>query len=257
MLLTIWAYRLRMRGTSGRWRWLALGLRLAAVLLCVLAALRPSVLVLQKKNQPASLIFLIDSSVEHGDHRRGGGPEPLGCRARRPWAGRGPRRRTCGPMLDVKFYRFDSDLRDHKPDDPTPPNGRASALGTAMTEAVRRQSGKRIATMFLLSDGANNAGSPPLDAARRLRSQQVPVVTVGFGSETAGAGSRDIAVRELITAPTVFVKNQLQVRGSLSVRGFANQPLDVELLRRGADRPGRHRPAQGPRGAARSSRSAA
>src|SRR4051812_29925128 len=62
MALTVWAYRLRMRGTSGAWRWLALGLRLAAVLLCVVAALRPSVLILQKKEQPASLIFLIDSS---------------------------------------------------------------------------------------------------------------------------------------------------------------------------------------------------
>ena len=89
-----------------------------------------------------------------------------------------------------------------------------------MTESVLRQSGKRIATMFLLSDGANNEGPPPLDAARRLRGQQVPVVTVGFGSEAAGAGSRDIAMRELITSPTVFVKNKLQVRGSLSRPGL-------------------------------------
>src|SRR4051794_23540311 len=66
MLLTIWAYRLRMKGTSGGWRWLALGLRLAAVLLCVIAALRPSVLILQKKEQPASLVFLIDSSASMG-----------------------------------------------------------------------------------------------------------------------------------------------------------------------------------------------
>ena len=28
---TLWAYRLKMRGTGGRWRWLALGLRVAAV----------------------------------------------------------------------------------------------------------------------------------------------------------------------------------------------------------------------------------
>ena len=33
--LTIWAYQQKFRGTSGRWRWVALGLRLAAVLLCL------------------------------------------------------------------------------------------------------------------------------------------------------------------------------------------------------------------------------
>ena len=60
--LTVWAYAQRMRGTTGRWRWFALGLRLAAVLLCVLAALRPSVILQQKKKQPASVIFLIDVS---------------------------------------------------------------------------------------------------------------------------------------------------------------------------------------------------
>src|SRR3954462_6227145 len=42
-VLTVWAYRQRMRTSSGRWRWFALGLRLAAILLCVLASLRPSV----------------------------------------------------------------------------------------------------------------------------------------------------------------------------------------------------------------------
>ena len=58
----------------------------------------------------------------------------------------------------------------------------------------------------------------------------MPVVTVGFGSENAGAGSKDIAVRDLVAGPTVFVKNQLLVRGVLVARGFANQPIDVEMF---------------------------
>ena len=40
--LTWVAYRRRLNGTSGGWRWFALGLRLAAVAPCILAALRPS-----------------------------------------------------------------------------------------------------------------------------------------------------------------------------------------------------------------------
>ena len=236
MLLTIWAYRARMRGTSGRWRWLALGLRLAAVLLCLIAALRPSVLILQKKNQPASLVFLIDSSSSMGINDEVGAQSRSGVALKILGRARAALKKL-PPMLDVKFYRFDSHLRDYSPDKPAPADGPASAVGTAMTESLLRQSGKRIASMFILSDGANNEGLPPLDAARRLRGQQVPVVTVGFGSEAAGSGSRDIAMRELITAPTVFVKNKLQVRGSLSVRGFANQPLDVELYVEGQTAP--------------------
>ncbi|MEJ7639617.1 MAG: hypothetical protein WKF75_17005 [Singulisphaera sp.] len=120
MLLTIWAYRLRMRGTSGRWRWLALGLRLAAVLLCVVAALRPSVLILQKKDQPASLIFLLDSSAsmkltdEVGAQSRSGVALKILGRARAAL-------KDLGPMLDVKFYRFDSNSGTTSPTSPPPP----------------------------------------------------------------------------------------------------------------------------------------
>ena len=44
---------------TGAWRWFALGLRLAAVLLCLIAALRPSVVFKEKKKQPATLVFLL------------------------------------------------------------------------------------------------------------------------------------------------------------------------------------------------------
>src|SRR6478735_6854576 len=60
--LTLWAYARRLRGTSGAWRWFALGLRLVAILLCFLAALRPSVVLQEKKRQAASLVFLVDTS---------------------------------------------------------------------------------------------------------------------------------------------------------------------------------------------------
>ncbi len=41
----------------------ALSLRLLALLLCLLAALRPSVVVKEKKRQGASIVFLLDDST--------------------------------------------------------------------------------------------------------------------------------------------------------------------------------------------------
>src|SRR3954453_18835333 len=71
--LTVWAYSLRMRGTTGAWRWVALGLRLAAVLLCLIAALRPTLVFQKKQKQPSTLIFLSDASqsMEVNDEVRG------------------------------------------------------------------------------------------------------------------------------------------------------------------------------------------
>ncbi len=228
MILTIWAYQQRLRGTSGRWRWIALGLRLAAVLLCLLAALRPSIVIQEKKKQPTSVIFLIDDSASMKLQDEAGGKsrwlkalEVLN-EARRIAQG-------LGINIDVKSYRFSKAIREQTPEDVTEPVGQSTALGAALQEAVKRQAGTGVAVMVVLSDGVNNDGLSPSVEARQLRSQQVRVVTVGFGSENAGPASRDIAIRDLVAGPTVFVKNQLQVRGSLVVRGFSNQPVDVEM----------------------------
>jgi len=228
-VLTIWAYQQRLRGTSGRWRWIALGLRLAAVLLCVLAALRPSIVIQEKKKQPTSVIFLIDDSSSMKLRDEAGGKSRW-TRALATLAHARPVAQGLGPNLDVKTYRFSKTIRDQAPEDESEPEGQSTALGAALQEAVKRQAGTGVAVMVVLSDGANNEGLSPSVEAKRLSSQQIKVATVGFGSPNAGPASRDISIRDLVAGPTVFVKNQLQIRGSLVVRGFPNQPVEVEMF---------------------------
>ena len=230
--LTIMAYSRKLRGEGGRWRWFALSLRLLAVLLCLLAALRPSVVLQEKKQQASSVVFLVDSSTSMliGDEANGktrweAANEALatGVKAAKDLTG----------DLEVKTYRFDSGVREPKIDETTlpKPEGRETQLGAAMIEVEKQvsQANRRLARLVVLSDFASNGGTNPLVAARRLRDQQAPVVTVVFGAQTAGTESRDIAIREITAGPTVFVKNQLEVRGSLSARGYVGETLEVEL----------------------------
>jgi hypothetical protein len=233
VVLTLWAYARKMQGTTGRWRWVALGLRLMAVLLCLLAALRPSVILQEKKRQAASLVFLVDSSTSmlFGDEVRG---QTRWAVAQKSIEQAIAAAKSFGPNLEVKSYRFDTTLSEPKADEKAAPEpqGRETQLGTAMLEAEKRasQNNKRIAKLVILSDFASNNGVNPLAAARRLRDQQIPVVTVGLGTENAGAGTRDIQVREIVAAPTVFVKNRLEVHGTVVAKGFGGQPIDVELF---------------------------
>ena len=231
LFLTLWAYMRKLRGSSGGWRWVALGLRLLALLLCLLAALRPSVILQEKKRQVASLVFLLDSSTSMllGDEVRG---QTRWAVARKALEQALETAKSLGPNLEVKTYQFDANLREAKLDEKADPEGRETDLGPAMLEAEKReaQNNKRIARMVIISDFASNNGLNPLVAARRLRDQQIPAVTVGLGTEKAGSGSKDIAIRDIAAGPTVFVKNQLEVRGTLMARGFAGQPIEVELL---------------------------
>ncbi len=229
IFLTIWAYRQRLRGTTGGWRWLALGLRLAAVLLCLVAALRPSINLPEKKKQVAVMLLMLDQSesLTIGDEVNGQTRWQVAKKAfedaKKAVADR-------SKDLEVREILFDSDLHEEKLDDKKLPTGKETALGSMMIEAVKRQAGTTVAMIVLISDGASNAGMPPLVAAQQLKAKLIPVVTVGVGDENAGTGSKDVAVRDLVVGPVVFVKNQPEIRGTISVRGYANKPLDVELI---------------------------
>jgi uncharacterized membrane protein/uncharacterized protein (DUF58 family) len=239
--LTVWAYRRRLLGQNSHWAWVALGLRLTALFLCLMAALRPSLLLQEKKRQAASVVLLLDSSssMSLGDEVNGKSRWDVGLAAldqAKEFASK------LGPDLDAKSYRFDTALTDPSEADlqnRLPPKGRETRLGAAMLEAIKRQqaSNRRIARMIIFSDFASNNGINPLVAARQLKGEGIPVVTVGLGTENAGAARRDIVLRDIVTNPTVFVKNQLEVRGNLLAPGFGGQTLDVELKVEGQSDP--------------------
>jgi uncharacterized membrane protein len=236
LVLTLWAYRQRLHGTSGRWRWIALGLRLLAVLLCILATLRPSVVLLEKVKQASTLIFAIDGTTSMMITDEVGGKSRYDVAKHGLELGREAVKKL-GPGIDAKFYRFDSRAHEIKSAEVGTADGKQTALGSVLMEVVKLQNENRVASIVLITDAASNAGLAPLSAAQHLASQGVPVIGVGVGSETAGAASRDIAARTLDAGPTVFVKNELQVRGTLNVRGYANKPLKVKLFVEGQSGP--------------------
>ncbi|HEV3122678.1 MAG TPA: vWA domain-containing protein, partial [Isosphaeraceae bacterium] len=236
LVLTLWAYRQRLRATNGRWRWLALGLRLLAVLLCILATLRPSVVLQEKIKQAATLIFMIDgtTSMKISDEVNGKSRYEVASRAL-DMAREAVKK--LGPGIDAKFYRFDSTVHEIKSAEIGDADGKQTAIGTALMDAVKLQNDNRVASILLITEGASNAGLAPLSAAQHMASRMIPVIPVGVGSEAAGAASRDIAARSLDAGPTVFVKNELQVRGAINVRGYPNQPIEVELYVEGQPKP--------------------
>jgi hypothetical protein len=234
--LTLWAYEIRLRTTPGFAKWLALALRVLAVLVCVVAALRPSILFQKKVKQTSGIVFLIDSSKSMTIRDIAGG------QARWEAAGQAvaEARKTTealGKDVQAEFLRFGNAVREagtegEEPKDPE------TALGDALEEVLKRQAtATKLLSVVVLSDGASNSGRAPLLAAQRLRARDVPVVAVGYGQETAGDRARDVAIREFVAGPTVFVKNELNASGTIRVRGFPNRSIKVEMLAEGSDVP--------------------
>ena len=115
---------------------------------------------------------------------------------------------------------------------PASPTGDETDIGTSLHDAVEQEAGKRLAGVVLLGDGTQTAYQPEVeiyDAARELGNRGYPLYTVSYGPAGDAAQSRDVAVENLPEQYTVFVKNELVVRGLVRVRGYVNKEIPVTL----------------------------
>lgn len=74
------------------------------------------------------------------------------------------------------------------------PNG-ATAIGDALQLAARNLPAHGHRVVILITDGVNNAGADPLEAAQWLGAHRIPVYTVGIGTPSGGLipGTNDVA----------------------------------------------------------------
>ena len=113
--------------------------------------------------------------------------------------------------------------------------GSATALGHALESALDRSAGELVSTVVVLTDGANNTGSDPLEAAGKLRELGVRLVSVGVGLPEPD----DARLRNLVAPKVVFADDLVMVRVQCHATGYENRTatlvakLDgVEVARR-------------------------
>ena len=117
---------------------------------------------------------------------------------------------------------------------PDRPTGDQTAIGAAIDDVLRREAGKLLLGVVLLSDGAQQAYAPrdlpPQTAVARLKHLGDKLFTFPFGQSRGLGDAKDVAVKDLIVNPTVFVKNELAVTGQVRVDGYVNVDIPIRLL---------------------------
>jgi hypothetical protein len=107
----------------------------------------------------------------------------------------------------------------------TQPTGKATRLGSALQEAVDRNTGQPIAGVVVLTDGISNDGLEPLAVAGRLGERNVPIYAVGFGVPQPP----DVRLQSLIVPDTVFHKDKTPVRMQIASTGYANRTANLTV----------------------------
>ncbi len=227
-----------MRRMPPKRRWTLVALRVTVFLLIIAAMLRVTRVYTDIRQRPATLVLLVDRSKSmqtadaFGDRPRWDVLKEIIDQSL-------PLLSNMGDNLEVKVYTFDRDISavefaNGQLNLGKSPDGTQSAIGAAIDDVTRRESGKRIAGIVLLSDGAQQAYAPrdmqPQTSVRRLSDLPAPLYTVTFGQDRSANQSRDVALTDLIASPSVFIKNDLSVAGTAHVNGLVNQPIPVQML---------------------------
>lgn len=235
LVLALWV-RPSYRQLSAARRRALLALRCLLTLLVILLMLRPTHVSTQSKSQSAALLVLFDQTRSMQLPNASGGISR--------WEAQCNTLTQIQPLLadlnrdlEVKVYAYDAGIRsqvwqDQRLQMPTAAEGEQTDIGTSLHQAIEQELGKRLVGVILLGDGTQTAFQPEVeiyDAARELGNRGYPLYTVSYGPAGDGTQSRDVAVENLPEQYTVFVKNELPVRGLIRVRGYTNQEILVTL----------------------------
>ena len=105
------------------------------------------------------------------------------------------------------------------------PKSPATAIGDAIRELIERKRGQPLAGIFLATDGGNNTGTEPLEAARLARAEGVPLYIYGVGITSP----RDIIVANLFTPEVAFVNDELPVTVRVRGQGLRGETAKITL----------------------------
>lgn len=234
-LFTVWTYLGHPQAT-GRRLTVVLGLRLAALAVTLVTAVRPSVGVNENPKQPSALLVGIDLSESMTVK------DALGGQARVDAVRKVLEK--CQPILDelqadsnvsVVLYKFgpaDFAEATGRYDPAAPADAKRSDYGAFLARTFERWQTERVRGLVLVGDGGDNGeGFTPLAEAARWGRRGVPLHTVTVGSDSADPNKSDIAVAAIECSPSpAYIKNDVTVTARVNAFGFAGARVTARVL---------------------------
>jgi uncharacterized membrane protein len=144
--------------------------------------------------------------------------------------------------IEVRWFRFADGVSDFDLDSRGAADGKRTDFGVMLRDLFeRREAGRRMRGLLVISDGADNGTAiPALAEASRWRSVPCSVHTFASGSPKTTRMHDDVAITSIATSPSPFVpvKGKLTVKVTIDARGFENSKARVRLFLESEDEKG-------------------
>jgi uncharacterized membrane protein len=112
--------------------------------------------------------------------------------------------------------------------------GETSQLGHGLRAVLNDLRGAPPAAIIFMTDGITTEGESLSEAAVYARRKNVPVFTIGLGSESP---IKDLELSDLLADEVVFVNDVINFEFTLRAAGFNARDVKVTLKRNGVDAP--------------------
>jgi uncharacterized membrane protein len=232
LALVLLTYPAAVRNLRPLHRRFLLGVRLASVVVLVLAMIRPALEFRNTDRTRATLYIASDASQSMTT------PDgPAGTTRRKALLDRIEESKasleSLGKSIELRYIDFaEQPTQVERPSETAA--GTQTAIGSLLEWLGREAQSQRIAGIVLLSDGAQRALPPnmadPLSMARRLGDRQVPVYTVTFGSTGFSQTAKDAAIEDLQVDLVAFERKIVPVRVKIRMTALAGRKLTLRLL---------------------------
>lgn len=150
--------------------------------------------------------------------------------------------------FNVNIFTFDSQLKPIKEDEKVGEaeetetqsisldlnaQGESTEIGSAINEAVGKFAGREVAGVMVLSDFISIKGKDPVESARSLSTQGIPIYTVSLGLPSPP----DIHVRKIIGPDVVFKGDRVPLRVQIESKGYNERTVNITLKIDGNEQP--------------------
>ncbi len=128
----------------------------------------------------------------------------------------------------LALYHFATELRRAPSTENLRPDGNATDLFRPIRELESELRGVPLAAVVLLTDGCRNAGGAGEDAAKLLKSRNVPLYVVGLGDPDP---PRDYEVVRVSSPRRVRRNTQVDIHATLRYTDLADRPFELQIRR--------------------------
>ena len=111
------------------------------------------------------------------------------------------------------------------------PGGASTQIGAALRQLINDESNSPVSGVIVFSDGGQNAGVAPEAAVELARLANIPLFTVGIGSDQKPSNVR---VSDLVAPARAYPGDDYVVTGYLQAQQMAGKVVEVQLLSREA-----------------------